>query len=293
MRVEKTEILRTFSCGEDPLDIFDGYAELHGVRLRSCRRWLGQSHASHGVWLSSRVVFRGQELDYGEDPRIFVHQGRICISSCVWSQDHGFRNHLMEIDGDGAWKRYYLMPPTDLEAGKNWSPFSFPDGSLGFVHSFSPLKILKEVRREEGIILLGLITADGIAREEGDWNGFAAHRGGSNGVTIGAHIIGFGHTTRIARRDDGSPFISPGSGYPRDEQVVHRPFFWKMNAFDRSIHWSALEHDWDPRYWIVDPTSLIRVKDADLYELYTTEVERNYVDVHSAGRTVRYTISLS
>lgn len=292
LRIEAQEILREFRCDENPLDIFDGYASSNGQLIRSCRRWFGQGPDKYGDWLNSRVVVSAREFDYGDDPRIFLFQGKICVSSNIFSPGFGFRNHLVEINPDGSWNRYFLMVPSDVVVGKNWSPFEFPDGVLGFVHSFSPLRILREVRRENGIILLKAIEAMGIPAEPGDAHGFPAHRGGTNGLRIGTHIVGIGHTTRVARGNDGELVYSPGAGYERNEQLIHRPFLWTLSTSELTLTCQEISHNWDDRFWVVDPTSFIFGASAGQYSFFTTEVERSFIDPTSAGRVMRYDVSV-
>jgi hypothetical protein len=286
------KVLRTFKCSDNPLDIFEAYVDLGDTRLRSCRRWFGQGVGKYGEWLNSRVIFRGEDIDYGDDPRVFLHQGRVCIVASIYSADHGFRNHLIEFQGADRWTRYFLMPPKAVEPGKNWSPMQLPDGRLAFVHSFSPLRLLIETKREHGVILLSQVNARGISPEEGDGHGFPAHRGGTNGATSGDLVFGVGHTTRVAKDHDGNPVISRGCYYAGDEQLIHRPFFWCIDSVSLDIVHGSIEFEWDPRFWIIDPSSLIFEAEADRGILYTTEVERSFVDPSSAARTVEYRIEL-
>jgi len=285
-------VLRTFKCSDNPLDIFEGYVQHGSVRLRSCRRWFGQGVGKYGEWMSSRIIFRGEDLDYGEDPRIFLHQGRVCIVACSYTAEHGFRNHLIEFRGPDRWVRYFLMPPKSVEPGKNWSPLELPDGRLAFVHSFRPLRLLIETKREHGIILLTQMTAPGIPSEGDDCDGFPAHRGGTNGVTSGDLILGVGHTTRVATNSQFEPITSPEGYPPGDVQLIHRPYFWCINSVDLALAHGPIEFSWDPRFWIVDPTSLIFDEKTGRGFLYTTEVERHFVDPTSAARTVEYEISI-
>jgi hypothetical protein len=285
-------VLRTFRCSDNPLDIFESYVEFGGARLRSCRRWFGQGDGKYGEWLNSRVIFRGEELDYGDDPRIFLYQGKVCIISSVYSADHGFRSHLIEFQARDRWARYFLLPPKTVEPGKNWSPLQLLDGRLAFVHSFSPLRLLIESKRERGVILLSQVNAPGIPPEEGDGHGFPAHRGGTNGVTSGNLIFGVGHTTRLARNHSGDRVISPGCHYADNAQLIHRPFFWCIDAVNLDIVHAPIEFEWDPRFWIVDPTSLIFEAETGRGVFYTTEVERSFVDPTSSARTVEYRIEL-
>ncbi len=287
-----TTVLRNFSSSDDPLEIFDSYIADGEDRLRACRRWFGQAPDKLGDWQHSRVVFRGQEVDYGEDPRVFRHQGKICILAANYSREHGFRNHLVVFNDDTSWNRYFLMPPLGLPPGKNWTPLELLDGRLAFIHSFSPLRMLIEISRERGIILLGLESAPGVQEESVNGDEFPAHRGGTNGITMQDTVIGFGHTTRKAKNNLGDNIISPNSYYPNDEQIIHRPFFWDLDLEDLSLRCHEIDLPWHSSFWIIDPTSLIYDKHNAILELFTTEVERNFVDPASKGRTVRYRLEI-
>ncbi len=271
-------VIRNFKCSDNPLDIFDGYVELDGKILHSCRRWFGQGDNHVGEFLSSRVVFRGKELDYGDDPRIFLHQGQVNILSNTFSELHGFRNHLSVINERGDFDRYYLMLPLGLSQGKNWSPFEFPDGRLGFVFSFSPLIVLMEIKREKGVILLKAIEGQGIPEAQGDGN-FPAHRGGTNGIRVGDSVFGVGHTTKLSSDQAGA-------------RLIHRPYCWFLDIANMSMEYSDIEYPWDDRYYVVDPTSLIWDHDKEVGWFFTTEVERNFVDPTSHARTVKYQFAI-
>ncbi len=287
--ITEAKVLRTFKCSDNPLDIFEGYVDFDGARLRSCRRWFGQGESKYGEWLNSRVIFRGEELDYGDDPRVFVHQGKVCLVAVIHTEEHGLRNHLIEFQAPDRWVRYFLMPPKQVDPGKNWSPLQLPDGRLAFVHSFSPLRLLIEVKRERGIILLGQLNAPGIPPEQGDGR-FPAHRGGTNGITSGNLTFGIGHTTRLAQDSSGGPVVNRGCYFADDLQLIHRPFFWCFDFPKLDIVQGLIEFDWDPRYWVVEPTSLIVDPSGDAALLYTAEVERSFVDPTSAARSVEYRI---
>ena len=123
------------------LTIFHSYCEALG------KRWCATRRVVDGAWADSSVELDGQRLDYGEDPRIFVHAGRPAIVAVVSLPGHDLRNHLYEVDRRG-FERSILLPPQSWSAGKNWSPISCWDGKIRFVHSFDPLTILIEERRD-------------------------------------------------------------------------------------------------------------------------------------------------
>lgn len=295
LEISGSKVLREFHCSENPLDIFDGYVDLHGARIRCCRRWYGQKKGPYnkggqiGEYLNSRCIVRGVDVEYSDDIRPFVLQGRLCVSTTMFSPEHGLRSHLLEEQADGSWNRYYLMPPPGIEVGKNWSPFEMPDGRLAFVHTFSPLRILVEIRRETGIILLRKFEAEGIPPDEGDGR-FPAHRGGSNGIHIDGKIVGFGHTTRIGRDEAGETRPDFKGLAP---QQIHRPFCWILDPFSLDIECFEFDWDWDPRYWIVDPTSFVWNAEKYTGSFFTTETEFSFVDPMSFARVMQYEVKLT
>lgn len=289
IELQDAELLREFHCSDDPLDIFDSYANFEDRKFHCCRRWFGQARGRIGGFRDSRVVVGGNDLDYGDDPRLFVHQGRLCTVSATYSSLHGFRNHLIVFDAPDRWSRHFLMPPLGLDPGKNWSPFEDSSGRLNFVHSFSPLVVLREIRRERGIILLEARTETGILAEDGA-DGFPAHRGGTNGLRCGTLIFGIGHTTRLATDRARAPVYHPHCLYPSMQQLVHRPFGWLLDPASLAMAVFDVEHDWNQHYWIVDPTSLTWNPLEEHFEVFTTEVERNFCDPTSRGRTMSYKI---
>ncbi len=283
-------ILRKGKGSDNSIEIFDGYELVNQDIIHVCRKWNGQKLDKVGDFLNSRIVVSGEEIDYGDDPRPFLFQGKIAISSNIWSSEHGFRNHLLIKSETGSWERYYLMPPQGLPAGKNWTPFEGPDGRLYFIHSFSPLRILREIRREKGIILLSCEESVGIPDEVGGPDGFPAHRGGTSGKMIGGLVAGFGHTTRLAPATQNGTFqINPYSKLP---QTVHRPFFWLLDLANVKIEEFKVAYNWDSNLLIIDPTSII-INAGELWGyLYTTEVTRDFIDVQGKILSVRYTFTL-
>jgi hypothetical protein len=264
--------LRRYSLGTSPLDIFDGFAVASGGTVRTCRR------CYHQDWYNTRVIINGHDIDFGEDPRIFVHHGVAHVAACVYLVGYGFRNHLIEFTSNATWRRWLLVVPSSIDPGKNWSPITFPDGRLGFVQQFSPLVLLREVRREAGAMVLEALTYDGIPFEAGQ-GGFCAHRGGTNGIPVGDEIFGIGHTTRVEAADGG-------------DRVIHRPFAWWLRPHLGQVRVGAVEYDWDPEFNVVDPTSLIRHPDGRI-EMYTAEFYRSAIDPGGVGRSCRYSVVLN
>jgi hypothetical protein len=268
---ERREI-RSYSLGGSQTDIFDGYAKINGTMAWSCRRCHNED------WYNTRIVVNGEDLDFGEDPRLFVHQGVLHVSCCVYNPGYGFRNHLIQLASARNWRRWILLPPNDVDSGKNWSPFAFPDGRLGFIHQFSPLVLLREIRRESGAMLMEALTGEGVAFEAGE-GGFCAHRGGTNGIALSDEIFGIGHTTRV-REANG------------ERSIIHRPFAWWLDPTRRRVRVDEVQCDWDARYNIVDPTSLVRHEDGRI-EVFTTEAYRSFIDPGGAARGCRYVVTLA
>lgn len=260
-----------FPLNLDPLDIFHGYCEINGKRHQVTRRWFNHD------WINSVVTFDDRVLDYGEDPRVFVHQNQPAIVSVVCRPRYGFRNHIFEIDHQG-FRRSILVLPASLSTGKNWSPFSFWDGRVGFVHSFDPPIILREERREQGVIVLGVCHGANSVSEIGPGN-FSCYRGGSNGISINNFVFGVGHTTRFRCGLRG---------------VIHRPFMWILDQTTANISVLGVGCDEFPtECHVIDPTSLIRLSETE-FEVFTTEVNRSsFHDTSGIGRVTSYRFSIT
>jgi hypothetical protein len=260
-------------------------------RIRTCRRWNGQGPDRIGDFLSSRLVVNGEEIDIGEDPRPFVHQGRLSILTAAYSQPAGLQNFLVVLDERKQWKRYRLELPSGVYQGKNWSPFEFVDGCLGFVHTFSPLVVLREQARASAVIQLSAHEGQGFQSTE-EHAGFSVYRGGTNGLSVGKVIVGLGHTTRKARSSDGAFVADRKNLYFEGHQVVHRPFGWVLDPKTLRMQELPVSARWDPQFWIIDPTSLLQhPTNGGCLELITTEVEKNFVDPSGQGRTVSYSVA--
>jgi len=222
-------------------------------------------------------------LDYGEDPRAFIFEGRPAIVSAVYQSGYGFRNHLYCI-GDGGFSRYILIAPEALAIGKNWSPFTYEDGSLGIVHGFDPVVILKERRREHGVIVLEDWHGFGAVLETGP-GGFSAFRGGTCGITLGRHVFGIGHTTRFL--PGASDSLAHEHGF---EFHFHRPFGWLLDTESAAIRILEAVGDFPEQFNTIDPTSLIRLSDTE-FELFTTQVTRHFHDRESKCEIASYRFS--
>ncbi|MEM9478809.1 MAG: hypothetical protein AAGA58_04010 [Verrucomicrobiota bacterium] len=296
--ITKKEVLREFSCGDHPLHIFDGYVQFRGKKHCISRRWERPDPDGPADHMHSKIAFDGEPIEIGEDPRPFIFDDKIGAVACVYRPDYGFRNHLFTFEPEKRWwgrerfraERVILVPPFSVEPGKNWSPFPWSKDRLAFIHSFSPLVVLIEKRREMGAIVLREKRGEGIPFEEGGSGNFPAHRGGSNGVKIDNQIVGFGHITRYARDANGEILVIPGNQFVDDKQLIHRPFLWCLDPKTMEMTHSEIDYDWNEQFWIIDPTSLIYHADTQRAELFTTEVERNFCDTASTGQTVRYEV---
>ena len=197
IKLTDRQVLRKFNCRSN-LEYFEGVAVVNGKRVTIGRRKIitpqkGQPDGSHLL-----VERKDTGIDF-DDPRVFVYQGKLCLSGLKSgkSKDAGY-NFLIEVDNDLKLTEFKLVVPEDMShyAGKSWSPFETPDGRLGFIHSFTPLRILFETRRNKSSIFLEKFEYPGLPFVYGDGR-FPAHRGGTAGVCIKNNIFGIGHTTKL------------------------------------------------------------------------------------------------
>ncbi len=258
--------------------IFHSYCETFG------RRWCATRRVHDGDWPASMLQLDGQTLDFGEDPRLFVHNGRPAIVAVTHIAGYGMRNHLYEIH-DGTFTRSILLLPEDLAQGKNWSPFTAQDGGLGFVHGFDPPTILYEVRREHGVIVLGVQRGERVVTERGPGD-YPAFRGGSNGVPVAGFTLGIGHTTRFRPGEEGSNVAALGF-----DHLLHRPFGWVLGRDERTLRVFDIEGDFPAEFDVIDPTSLIALPDGG-FALFTTEVNRHFHDPDGRRQVACYHFDL-
>ena len=268
-------VLRELDLGKFPLHIFDSHCMLGG------RRHAFDRQCSDGTGIDTLIRLDGQPLDFGEDPRAFIHNNAICAVSATHVAGYGYRNHLYICHGNGTFERYLLLIPTDLPPGKNWSPFTFPDGTLGFVHTMDPLVVLREKRRERGVILMEPLYGLSMRSETGPGQ-FSIYRGGSCGMTLGNQIFGFGHTTRYLPGETTT--FSDVLGF---DHLYHRPFGWLLNPDGAVIRFFDVTGPFDPRFSVIDPTSLLPLAH-DRMEVITTEVQRHFHDTNGRGAVCSY-----
>jgi hypothetical protein len=268
-------VLRELDLGDFPLHLFDSHCTLGG------RRYTFDRECSTATGIDTRIRLDGLPLDFGEDPRAFIHRNEVCAVSATHVAGYGFRNHLYICHDDGTFERLLLLVPADLPPGKNWSPFAFPDASLGFIHSMDPLVVLREKRRERGVILMEPLYGLSMQSEAGPGH-FSAYRGGSCGVTLGNQIFGFGHTTRYLPGETTS--FSDVLGF---DHLYHRPFGWLLDPEGPVIRFFDVTGPFNPRFSVIDPTSLLPLAD-DRMELVTTEVQRHFHDTSGRGAVCSY-----
>jgi hypothetical protein len=278
VKLESRKVLFRPSLIEDIIDVFQGWCEADGSRHMTTRRCLDHD------WLNSKITFDGRVLDFGEDPRPFVFEGRPAIVACVYGPYFGYRNHLYKIERD-SFSRSILLIPEYLSVGKNWSPFTYADGTLGFIHSFDPLVLLKETRRERGVIVLDCIQGFSDISEMGP-GGFPAYRGGTNGAGIDKYVTGVGHTTRSLPEVD-----NVRRDYKTHRSLLRRPFGWILDPESARIQLFDFMDEFPADFISVNPTSLIRLSDFE-FELITTEASGPFSDQTSRCEIASHRFSI-
>jgi hypothetical protein len=273
------QVLRELDLGSFPLHLFDSHCTLGG------RRHIFDRECSDGSGIDTLIRQNGQPLDFGEDPRAFVHNNQVCAVGVTHVAGYGPRNHLYVCHAGGTFERFLLLVPTDLPPGKNWSPFTFPDGGLGFIHSMDPLIVLREKRRERGVIVMAPLYGLSMQSEAGPGQ-FSAYRGGTCGVTLGNQIFGFGHTTRYLPGETTT--FSDVLGF---DHLYHRPFGWLLDPDGPVIRFFDVTGHFDARFSLIDPTSLLPLA-VDRMELITSEVERHFHDTVGRGVVCSYVLQV-
>ena len=264
-----TQVLKEFRFDQPELEVFDSHCR-HETGLFSATRRVRNRN-----WIGCNLVFGGVEMAFGEDPRVFSYRGRPAAYSCVYRPGFDFRNHLFEYI-DGQVRSSIVLTPKTVPPGKNWSPFTFRNGDLGFIHSFDPLIVLREQENTSGVILVSAHQKQGVGIRTST-DGFSILRGGSNGVTTRDHgVLGFGHVN------------VPNPGIYAHE-VSHRPFLWTLDEESLSLSVTLLPGLFEAGFDIVDPTSLIENGD-NTFSLFTCESQTNWAVADQHGRCVRYTV---
>lgn len=232
-------IAREFRLNESP-DIFDSVTvSPSGKRFKFVRHIPVSDR-----WQDSKNILNDtQEIGTGEDPRAFLWNGVPCISTIVYSYEHGYFTRLFHTEFS---KWFTLFPPKEVKPGKNWTPFTIGE-NLYFIHEFTPFRVLKArpLNSKHDNFLFFDTVAEFPVPPVPSVDGYATLRGGSNGVIIKDSIIGFGHTNE---------FI----GESRFENIIHRPFLWeiKTGMEFKAVTYPSITSPFDGSYMIVDPTSL-------------------------------------
>ena len=263
---------REFRLNESP-DIFDTFT----INPQGKEFKFGRHIPVNDRWQDSKnVVNNTQEIGTGEDPRAFLWGGVPCISTIVYSYEHGYFNRLYHTELS-RW--FTLIPPKEVKSGKNWSPFTIGD-DLYFIHEFAPFRIFKArpLNSQHDNFLFFETVAEFPVPPIPSVDGYSSLRGGSNGLLIKDTIFGFGHTNEHIE----------GKLY---ENIIHRPFLWKIEmgmGFNTSTY-PAITEPFDGSYMIVDPTSLF-FENNRLY-LVTCETEYPWnVTRDQRGKICKYEV---
>ncbi|GAA6163601.1 hypothetical protein NBRC116590_13050 [Pelagimonas sp. KU-00592-HH] len=272
MTLKLVSVLREFtledkSTPDNANFVFDSYVNCPTHGLVHFARKIEDSQQP---WVDTTVVMNGsQVVGSGEDPRAFLWRDSPCISAAFFNPGHGFINKIY-ILSENRWLT--LLPPDNLDAGKNWSPF-VKDGDLYFVHGFSPFRVFKArmLHENDGFLLLDTVAEHEMPTRKADDN-YTRLRGGSNALQFGDLIVGVGHTN-----DRIGPKVHTNT--------YHRPFFFVYRP-DKSLAYYECAFDFPERYRIVDPTSFYE-KDGKLF-LVTCETEQVWHHTPQQGRICLY-----
>lgn len=276
MRTKLVSILREFEIVETPRPgsetfVFDSYTYTpeHGLT-----RYWREIRDTISPWEGSRILMNdGEVIGSGEDPRAFVWQGSPCAMASTYSHGHG---HIHKVFVNRLNKWFILIPPHGLAPGKNWMPLVIRD-DLYFIHALSPFRLLKARFHEVRDVFMVLdIVAEHDMPTEKSSDGFSQLRGGSNALSIGERVLGFGHTN--IRRD------------PKVEtSMEHRPFIVDYIP-GKELAYYSLDFDFPDTYKIVDPTSLYQ-RDGQLF-LVTSETEKVWHRPPQIGRICLYSLNI-
>jgi hypothetical protein len=218
-------------------------------------------------WGSTQIKINDEIVGPGEDPRAFDLLGIPACYSVRFTERDRFIPQLY-IKGDSSWESIRMRMGDNIDAGKNWAPFVY-ENEIYFVHEISPFRVVKL----EGDVVYSVFAKD-LPAEIQPLDSYPSLRGGCNGLDIGnGLVLGFGHDNYANTRDT----------------IKHRPFGWCANMLDQSVDIISVDHNWDDKFNIIDPTAFI-LKDGQYY-LMTCETELAWHISEQAGRVCLYTIN--
>lgn len=274
MTIKLASVLREFTIHERPepgreTRVFESYTYTEAFGLT---RFAREIRNTEHPWTGSVILMDDTgEIGSGEDPRAFVWRGSPCAMATTFSPRHG-PIHKLYVKTLSKW--FLLIPPRQIDSGKNWAPFVLDD-ELYFVHAMSPFRVLKAriLSERDDFMVLDVVAEHPIATPKSS-DGFSRFRGGSNALQVGEDIFGFGHTNqRLDRRDPVS--------------MTHRPFLYHYRP-GREVAFYETDFDFDDAYRIVDPTALYQ-KGGITY-LVTSETETVWHMAPQRGRTCLYSL---
>jgi hypothetical protein len=223
------------------------------------------------------VVINGDEVDFGEDPRGILIDGRLHVTANIFSYEHGYRNKLIIENESGSFTSYNIVIPKSVPEGKNWVICDLGGPKIHLIHSYSPLIILKEIYREKSAIIFDSFQYEGIQCNDFTDN-YPIYRGGSPGLRTGYGIFGGGHTTV--------------KSYLGDELInTHRPFFWRINS-EWKIEILKCRYDFADGHRVIDVTGL-SPQGENLFSMYSFEYTGDLFVADTPINLVKYSIKLS
>jgi uncharacterized short protein YbdD (DUF466 family) len=234
----------------EKFDVFHSYISInkepiYRVYKEDCLQTYIQLYNGHTFW--------------GEDPRPFFYNGRhYVLSQRFINNFDDMENYIVDVF-TGQSSLYKVNVP-NFSYGKNWSPFIYND-ELYIIHSFSPLRILKDNN-----IILEFQTNLPI---DGD-NRYTQYRGGTNGIQINENqVVGIGHRTLY---------------YPH-----HIPFIWILD-FEKGTFEIMNMVNFDVKCILNDPTGLW--KENNNYYISIFEASTSCLDVPINAKSNIYKIDI-
>lgn len=200
-----------------PFNVFHSFFSLNDEPIY--RSILNDEH------LSSQIVLPNGNRFTGEDPRLFVLNGRRYVLTQRFITDmKTVEQYVVDVESGSATQ--YLVSEPDFFYGKNWTPFVYND-KLWIIHCFDPFTLLCDGKVVVQMPLYGL--------DKSFYDNFTAYRGGTNGMEV-------------------RPGVFVGVGHQTVDKRTHKPFRWELDFNTMTVDISDM--DIPSQNSLCDPTSI-------------------------------------